>query len=112
MSESGKILSHQGRLIPANSDQLPAHPVVVNKLESYKARFPQIYEVVGSTAERINRKYNSESDLGDLFADILKAKMGAEIGLISPGATRRDLPKGEVRRLDLLDAFPFTEVTY
>ena len=79
------------------------------KLADYRARYPEIREVVGRTAERITRRYNQESDLGNLFADILRSFGDTDLALVHSGGLRADLPAGEVTREDLLDAFPFTD---
>jgi 5'-nucleotidase/UDP-sugar diphosphatase len=106
---TGKIVSHESRLIPVDSDKLTPHPVVAKKLAEYRSRFPELYTLIGATEGRMNRRYNEESDVGNLFADILRETTAAQIGLINSGALRRDLPKGQIRRVDLLDAFPFTD---
>ena len=106
---TGKIISHEGRLIPVDSAKLKPHPVVAKKLAKYRSRFPELYSVIGMTEGRMNRRYNEESDVGNLFTDILRGTMGAQIGLINSGALRRDLPGGEIRRVDLLDVFPFKD---
>ena len=105
----GKIISYEGRLIPVDSEKLEPHPLVAKKLEDYRSRFPQLYTLIGMTKERMNRRYNEESDVGNLFADILRDATAAQISLINPGALRRDLPEGQIRRVDLLDVFPFTD---
>ncbi|MFK8050694.1 MAG: bifunctional UDP-sugar hydrolase/5'-nucleotidase [Halioglobus sp.] len=106
---TGKIISHQGRLIPVDSENLQPHAVVAKKLAKYRSRFPELYKPVGTTEARMNRRYNEESDVGNLFADILRHTMDTQIGLINPGALRRDLPQGRIRRVDLLDVFPFKD---
>lgn len=102
-----KILSHSGRLIPVNSAKLAADSRISKKLREYRSRYPQLNEIIGRTGQRLNRKYNRESDLGNLFADILRWKTNADIGFMPSGAIRKDMPGGEVALVDLLDAFPF-----
>jgi len=104
-----KILSFEGKLIPVNSDQLEPHPIVAKKLSDYRTRYPEIGEIVGQTDSRLNRLYNQESDIGNLFADIIKEETQSSIGLIPSGGIRKDLPQGKITREDLLDAFPFTD---
>ncbi|MGI9542704.1 MAG: bifunctional metallophosphatase/5'-nucleotidase, partial [Cyclobacteriaceae bacterium] len=104
-----KLLDHNGFLLPVNSDGLVPHKLVADKLTRYRDRFPEIYEVVGQTEARLNRQYNSESDLGNLFADILCKETGKSIGLMPSGALRKDLPSGSITREELLDAFPFND---
>ena len=104
-----KVLNHKGFLIPVNSDKLEPHRLVAAKLAGYRDRFPKIYEVVGQSEARLNRQYNRESDLGNLFADILCKETGKPIGLMPSGALRKDLPRGSITREELLDAFPFND---
>ncbi|MDC1478302.1 bifunctional metallophosphatase/5'-nucleotidase [Pseudomonadales bacterium] len=106
---STKITSHNGQLIPVVSNELAAHPVVAEKLAAYKAQFPELQETLCFAEERISRRYNEESDLGNLYADIIRAEAGAEIGLMPSGALRADLPAGDVPLIDVIDSFPFTD---
>lgn len=101
--------SFEGKLVEVDSNSLRPNETVWAKLESYRNQFPDMLQPVGQTAQRLNRQYNQESDLGNLFADILRSHTGAAIGLMPSGALRKDLPKGKVSRMDLLDAFPFTD---
>ena len=99
----------RGRLVPVNADRLEPDPAVAARLADYRARHPELFEPVGSTAGALTRSYYGESSLGNAFADIVRAAAGAEVGLMPSGALRRDLPAGIVRRVDLLDAFPFED---
>ncbi len=106
---SSKIVSHDGQLIPVVSNKLAAHPVIAEKLAAYKALFPELQQTLCFAEERISRLYNEESDLGNLYADIIRAEAGAEIGFMPSGALRADLPKGDVPLIDVIDSFPFTD---
>ena len=57
----------------------------------------------------MSRLYNEESDLGNLYADIIRAEANAEIGFMPSGALRKDLPQGDVPLMDVIDSFPFTD---
>jgi len=107
--KSGELVGHNGRLLVVASDELDPHPVVAAKLASYRARFPEVDEVIGRTAERLTRRYNEESDLGSLFADILREHGETDIAFVHSGGIRADLPAGEITRENLLDAFPFID---
>jgi len=107
--ESSEIIGHDGRLLMVASDELEPHPVVAAKLAAYRARFPEVDEIVGQTAERLTRRYNEESALGSLFADILRDYGRTDIAFVHSGGIRADLPSGEITREDLLDAFPFID---
>ena len=104
-----QIIAHEGKLIPVVSNDLLPHPVIARKLSQYKALFPELQEILCFSEERVSRLYNEESDLGNLYADIIRAKVGAEIGFMPSGALRKDLPKGNVPLMDVIDSFPFTD---
>lgn len=104
-----QIERFEGKLLDVDSNKLRPNETVWTKLKTYRNQFPEMLKPVGRTTQRINRQYNQESDLGNLFADILRSHTGADIGLMPSGALRKDLPKGPVTRMDLLDAFPFTD---
>ncbi len=107
--ETGEVLSHDGRLLVVESEALVPHPVVAAKLAAYRARFPEVDEVVGHTAGPLTRKYNAESDLGNLMADVLLEHGSSDLAFVHSGGIRADLPAGAVTREDLLDAFPFID---
>ena len=107
--QARSITSFEGKLLTVDSDAYPPHPGVTKKLEHYRSRFPEIYQAIGTAQRRLSRQYNRESDLGNLFADVLRKYTGAVIGLMPSGALRKDLPKGVLRKVDLLDAFPFED---
>jgi 2',3'-cyclic-nucleotide 2'-phosphodiesterase (5'-nucleotidase family) len=107
--DTGDVVGHDGRLLVVASDELAPQPVVAAKLAAYRARYPEVDEVIGRTAERLTRRYNEESSLGDLFADILRDHGGTDIAFVHSGGIRADLPAGEITREALLDAFPFVD---
>ncbi|MCR9279796.1 MAG: bifunctional metallophosphatase/5'-nucleotidase [Pseudomonadaceae bacterium] len=106
---TGERLAFEGKLIEVESDALTPHPRVQAKLSDYKSRFPAIFDVLTTSSATIGRRYYAESDLGNLFADILREHTQTEVALMPSGALRADLPAGEVRRVDVLDAFPFED---
>ena len=111
-TEADEVLAHDGRLLVVDSDALEPHPAVASKLAAYRARFPEIDEIVGRTAVRLTRRYNAESDLGSLMADIMRDHGATDIAFIHSGGIRADLPAGLVTREDLFDAFPFIDFVY
>ncbi len=111
-TEADEVLAHDGRLLVVDSDVLEPHTMVAAKLAAYRARFPEVDEVVGRTAARLTRRYNEESDLGSLMADILRSYGETDMAFIHSGGIRADLPTGPVTREDLLDAFPFIDFVF
>jgi 2',3'-cyclic-nucleotide 2'-phosphodiesterase/3'-nucleotidase len=107
--KSGKIVAHDGKLIPVDSARLAPDHEVTAKLDRYRSLYPQLREKVGRTEARMNRRYIEESDVGNLFADILRSVSGAEVSFIHSGSLRKDLPEGDVARVDILDTYPFVD---
>lgn len=107
--ENGTIDSYHGELVPVVSDMLEPHPVIKEKLAHYRSQFPELQETVFHANDRLTRQYNTESDLGNLYADILRDVYDAEVAFINAGALRKDLPQGDVPLADLMDSFPFQD---
>jgi 2',3'-cyclic-nucleotide 2'-phosphodiesterase (5'-nucleotidase family) len=107
--KTGKIVSHEGRLIPVDSDRFVPDPAIQAKLEKYRALHPELHQKMGRTAARLNRRYVEESDVGNLFADIFVHASKADVGLVHGGSLRKDLPEGEILLVDILDTYPFVD---
>lgn len=108
-TDKGLILKHEGGLLDVESNRYPPHPVMQAKIESYRERYPELQEVVSKAEKRLSRKYNEESDIGNLFTDILRKKMGTDLAFFNSGGIRADLPEGDITVADMLDAFPFQD---
>jgi len=107
--ETHAVKAHNGRLIPVDPARYEPDPAIVAKLTKYRDAYPEIREVIGKTAARMNRRYIEESDIGNLFADAFVAVAGTDIGFIHGGSLRKDLPGGDIRLVDLLDSYPFVD---
>ncbi len=60
------------------------------------------------TSARVEREYDRESPLGNLFADLmLEATPGADVALTNGGGLRANLPKGALTFGDLYESMPF-----
>ncbi len=107
--ETGNVVNRDGKLIPVDSDRWTPDERVAAKLENYRAAYPEIFVEVGRLAERMNRRYIEESDVGNLLADAFVAASNADIGFVHSGSLRKDLPGGAVRVVDLVDTYPFVD---
>lgn len=106
---SGEIERVNGRLLPVESDKLAPDPRIVAKLKKHRSEHAHIMQQVGRTEAPMIRRYIEESDIGNLFADIFVEASGADIGFVHGGSLRKDLPAGDVRLVDILDAYPFVD---
>ena len=53
----------------------------------------------------------AETNLGDLAADAVRVRTGAQIGITNGGGIRRELPKGRITNGDVLTTLPFQSKT-
>ncbi len=49
----------------------------------------------------------TETNLGDLCADAMRAQSGADIGFVNGGGVRKNIAKGDVTYGNIIDVFPF-----
>jgi len=108
-ADSREIKAYTGGLIPVDPDKYAPDPAILAKLTAYRSAYPEIQEVIGHTAARMNRRYIEESDVGNLFADAFVAAAGTDVGFVHSGSLRKDLPAGDIRVVDLLDTYPFVD---
>lgn len=106
---TGEVEAYDGKLIPVDASRWKPDPVVLAKLEKYRKAYPELITRVGRTEARMNRRYIEESDVGNLFSDILRQVTGAQVALIHGGSLRKDLPGGDVTLADILDTYPFVD---
>ena len=66
--------------------------------------------VTDGNGNRMVRK--AETNAGDLTADALRWKMGADIGLVNGGAVRVDLPVGDIHYGDVISLLPFDNMVW
>ncbi|MBQ9478922.1 MAG: bifunctional metallophosphatase/5'-nucleotidase [Selenomonadaceae bacterium] len=82
---------------------------MLKEIESKNAKF--LGEVVAHTDRRLSGERlivrRGECELGNMAADALRWKTGADIAMVNGGMLRTDLPAGDVTRGDILDIFPF-----
>lgn len=106
---SRAITAFDGKLIPVESNKLSPDPRIQAKLKQYREAHPDLFARVGTTEAPMVRRYIEESDIGNLFADIFVDATGADIGFVHGGSLRKDLPQGDIRLVDILDAYPFVD---
>jgi 5'-nucleotidase len=57
---------------------------------------------------KVWRAYGTESPLGNLVADLMRAATGADLGLVNGGGLRADLPAGDLSYGALFEVLPFS----
>lgn len=110
-----EIISRYATLLDANAVASLAatpNPVIEKTLaEIERANQILLSEVVAHSDRELTGERTilrrRESELGNLCADMIRWRTGADIGVINGGGMRTDLPAGNVTRGDVLAIFPF-----
>jgi len=77
-------------------------------LEEIKPKIFEIKEkIIGLAARKINRSRTKESELGNLIADAMIQKTGADFALMNPGGIRTNLQPGPISYGELYKVLPF-----
>ena len=108
--ERGRMKASEGRLVPIRPGSGPADPEILALVKKYQRQVDSLLNVVvGEAATDLDAREArvQETALGNLVADILKARAGAETALINGGTLRAGIPKGPVTRKQVYTALPF-----
>ena len=101
----GKLKSIQSRLVPLEG--VVPDPSVVALLEPYQAKLDQFLQtVLGHASGDLSLSTVSESHLGNLVADAVRARTGTEITLINAADAQMGIPKGPITSRTLLEVLP------
>ncbi len=103
-----KVVQHEGGLVRIIPGIFPTPPAVEQVVDRWEAESNRIgSELLGTATAALHRNYNGESALGDLIADAMLWKTGAQIAFENAGGIRTDLAAGPVSRADAIQVAPF-----
>lgn len=99
-----RLLIERASVLPLG-EEIPPSPAVLTEIEAIERDAEAFLAVViGELAEPLDFAEDRECGVGDLTADMLRERMGAEIGLVTAGqAFASGLPSGPLSRLALWD---------
>ena len=110
----GAVIGRRQRLIPID-DRLAEAPDVVALVQRQAAVLARELDTpVGATAVALDARESvtrrQETPLGQLFADLMRARVGAQVGLLNSGAIRgnRVVPAGPITKRDIRQLLPFS----
>ncbi|HKA61160.1 MAG TPA: 5'-nucleotidase C-terminal domain-containing protein [Methylomirabilota bacterium] len=110
----GSVLGRRQRLIPVD-DRLAEAPDVAALVQQQAALLArELDTVVGATAVPLDARETAtrqqETPLGRLFADLMRVRVGAQVGLLNSGAIRgnRVIPAGPITKRDVRQLLPFS----
>jgi 2',3'-cyclic-nucleotide 2'-phosphodiesterase (5'-nucleotidase family) len=120
VAQAGQFAEHLGRVdlawtdagltalralvLPVTED-IPPAPRVLDEVAAVERDLAQLLgEIIGELAQPLDFAADRECGVGDLGADMLRERMGAEIGVLAVGhAFTGSLPTGPLRRGTLWD---------
>ncbi len=77
-------------------------------IDGFQAKVEKEYgQVVGTIGSEWRRSRTGESNIGDFVADAIREETGADIGITNSSGIRRDVPAGNITKLDLFEIAPF-----
>jgi len=102
-----KLISCTAKVLDIPKDT-PPDPLILRAISAAEKEVAEIMaQPIGNLAAALNHDFFQECDIGNLAADALRARMGAEIAIVSSGLLRHNLKAGTLT-LGELDAACFS----
>ena len=100
--------------VPINSENCPKDPDIERVIDAYQSQTDEKY---GQILTKFVRKLThpsrfQETELGDLFADIMKEALGTEIFLMASGSIRGEVLGPIVTKGDFNICFPYDDTAH
>lgn len=108
--ENGRIADFKGYLEEIRPGMWQGEPAVAALVKEYRDKVESVLNEELGTAQKDLDGQNvrlCETDFGNLVADIIRQRAGADIAVINGGGIRTTIKKGIVRKRDVYDAVPF-----
>lgn len=106
--------SYTWKLVPIDETHCPRNLKLETLIESYKRVTDAKYirHVTNFHRQLTHPERNQETELGNLFADILGRSLGVDVMLLGSGSIRKETLGPIVCYSDLLEIFPFDDGIY
>lgn len=113
-TDTNSVASYKWQCIPINSENCPRDEELEGLILQYKSKTDEKYSRV---VTRFNKKLTHpsrirETELGDLFADVLKKSLNVDIMLLGSGSIRCEELGPILMYSDLCEAFPYDDEIY
>ncbi len=107
--KTGKFVSAKSELIALYTNKTGEDKTVSELANSL--REPGVDEILGYTQEPMKKRSSNpkflDNSLDNWVADLGRAYVGVDVFITNVGGTRVDMPKGEVRKRDVINIHPF-----
>ncbi len=110
-TDNNCVHDYTWRTIPIDDSHCPRDPVIDKLIGEYKQRTDTKYSrmVTRLRRELTHPAREQETELGDLFADILQGSLGLDIMLLGSGSIRNEQLGPLVLFSDLAECFPYDD---
>ena len=108
------IDSYTWKPVPINESTCPRDPAIEELLNDYKTRTDEKYGqlITRFVRELTHPARNMETELGDMFADIMKDALGVDIFLMASGSIREEQLGPIVTKGDFRVCFPYDDTVH
>ena len=109
--EAGKIVSYDWELKEINEDTAPQNPVIETLLGRYKSQTDAKYHriVTGFARELTHPTRIQETEMGNLYADLLQDESSFDIMFMGSGSIRKKAMGPLVEYQDMVENTPFDD---
>lgn len=102
------ITSYKGNLVETIMDSTIYDREAAAKVESMLREIePQLKRVIGTLQAEWKQSYDSESNIGQWEADVVRAKTNSDIAVLNSGGIRKGLLQGNITVGDIWEINPF-----
>lgn len=102
------IISYKGNLIETIMDSTIYDRDAAAKVEGMLREIePQLKRVIGTLETEWKQSYESESNIGQWQADVVRAKTNSDIAMLNSGGIRKGLLQGNITVGDIWEINPF-----
>ena len=105
------IDSYTWKPVPIDEKYCPRDPSIENMITGYKARTDEKYgRIITKFVRQLTHPTRiRETELGDLFSDVLKDALGVDVFLLGSGSIRNEMLGPVVTKGDLRECFPYDD---
>ncbi|MBR4225774.1 MAG: bifunctional metallophosphatase/5'-nucleotidase [Candidatus Methanomethylophilaceae archaeon] len=113
-TDENRIDSYVWKPIPISAENCPRDKSMEEILGTYKSRTDQKYGTIVTKFVRqlTHPTRTRETELGDLFSDVLKESLGVDIFLLGSGSIRHEQLGPVVTKGDLRECFPYDDAVH
>jgi 2',3'-cyclic-nucleotide 2'-phosphodiesterase (5'-nucleotidase family) len=102
------VVAHKDTLIALTVKDLQPNPRLQTIVDSFATEIDAKFAIpIGTLKNDWTAGRGPESNVGSWLAEAIRAKTGADIGIVNSGGIRRDIPAGPITLKDIYEMLPF-----